>query len=36
MLRADEDGQKGMFSLHNEFLLYVFSNAKGIKKSGIY
>ena len=33
MLRADEDGWMWMFSLHNEFLLYIFSNANGIEKS---
>ena len=27
MLRADQDGQMRMFSLHKEFLLYIFSNA---------
>ena len=36
MLRGDEDGRKQMFSLHKEFLWYIFSNAKGIEKSGIY
>ena len=36
MLRGDEDGRKQMFSLRKEFLLYIFSNAKGIEKSGIY
>ena len=35
MLRADEDGQMQMFSLHNEFLLYIFSNASGTEKSDI-
>ena len=36
MLRTDEDGQMQMFSLHNEFLLYIFSNAKAIEKSDVY
>ena len=35
MPRADEDGWMWMFSLHNEFLLYIFSNANGIEKSDI-
>ena len=35
MLRADEDGRNRMFSLHKEFLLFVFSNAKEIEKLGI-
>ena len=32
MLRADEDSRLPMFSHHNEFLLYIFSNANGIEK----
>ena len=35
MLRADEDGRNRMFPLHHEFLLFVFSNVKGIEKLGI-
>ena len=35
MLIADQDGQMRMFSLHSEFLLYIFSNANGIEKSDI-
>ena len=35
MLRADEDGPIQMFSLHNKFLLYIFSIANGIDKLDI-
>ena len=31
MLRADQDGQMRMFSLHKEFLLYIFSNANELR-----
>ena len=32
MLSADEDGRMPMFSLLNEFLLYIFSNGNWIEK----